>query len=185
MATYKIDPSHSEIKFKVKHLMITNVTGEFKTFDGTMTASKEDFSDAKIFFEADVNSISTNSEQRDGHLKSNDFFDAEHHPKLTFASKALKHVSGSDYKLTGDLTIRGVTKEVVLDVEFGGEHEFYGQNKVGFELQGKISRKEFGLTWNATTEAGGIVVSDDVKLLVSIQLVEQEVSAPVELETAA
>ncbi len=174
MATYKIDPTHSEIKFKVKHLMITNVTGEFKSFDATMEAEKEDFSDAKISFEADVDSINTNQEQRDTHLKSDDFFNAEKFPKLTFKSKELKHVSGSDYKLSGDLTIRDITKEVTLDVEFGGRMvDFYGQDKAGFELTGKISRSEFGLKWSAVTEAGGVVVSDDIKLQLAAQMVKQ------------
>ncbi len=174
MSTYKIDPTHSEIKFKVKHLMITNVTGEFKSFDATMEAENEDFSDAKISFQADVNSISTNQEQRDAHLKSDDFFNAEQFPKLTFVSTELKHIDGSEYKLIGDLTIRDVTKQVSLDVEFGGTMlDFYGQNKAGFELTGKISRKEFGLKWTATTEAGGVVVSDEVKLLLAVQMVKQ------------
>ena len=174
MATYKIDPAHSEIKFKVKHLMITNVTGEFKTFDATMESDKEDFSDAKISFAADVDSISTNQEQRDDHLKSDDFFNAEKFPKLTFASKELKHVSGSDYKLIGDLTIRDITKEVVLDVEFGGRMtDAYGQDKAGFELTGKISRSAFGLKWSAVTEAGGVVVGDEVKLQLAAQMVKQ------------
>ena len=174
MATYKIDPSHSEIKFKVKHLMITNVTGEFKNFDAIMEAEKEDFSDAKIFFEADIDSINTNQEQRDAHLKSDDFFNAEKFPKLRFISKELKHVSGHEYKLTGDLTIRDITKEIVLNEEFGGSMvDFYGQHKVGFELTGKISRSEFGLKWGAVTEAGGVVVGDEIKLQLAAQMVKQ------------
>lgn len=174
MATYKIDPAHSEIKFKVKHLMITNVTGEFKSFDATMEEDKDDFSDAKISFEADVNSINTNQEQRDTHLKSDDFFNAEKFPKLTFVSKKLKPVSGNEYKLIGDLTIRDITKEVVLDAEFGGRMmDSYGQDKAGFELTGKISRSEFGLKWSAVTEAGGVVVSDEVKLLLAAQMIKQ------------
>ncbi|CAN5701722.1 YceI family protein [soil metagenome] len=174
MATYKIDPTHSEMKFKVKHLMITNVTGEFKTFDATMESDKEDFSDAKISFTADIDSINTNQEQRDTHLKSDDFFNAEKFPKMTFVSKELKHVSGSDYKLTGDLTIRDITKEFVLDVEFGGRMtDFYGQDKAGFELTGKINRSAFELKWSAVTEAGGVVVSDDVKLQLAAQMVKQ------------
>ena len=174
MATYKIDPAHSEIKFKVKHLMITNVTGEFKSFDATMESDKDDFSDAKISFTADTASINTNQEQRDAHLKSDDFFNAEQFPQLKFVSKELKPVSGNDYKLIGDLTIRDITKEVVLDVEFGGRvTDPYGQDKVGFELSGKISRSEFGLKWSAVTEAGGVVVSDDVKLQLAAQMVKQ------------
>ena len=174
MSTYKIDNAHSEVTFKVKHLMITNVTGSFTQFDATMTATTDDFSDAKISFEADVNSISTNNEQRDGHLKSEDFFAAEKFPKLSFVSSSFKKLTDTAYTLNGDLTIRGITKPVQLAVEYGGTMtDPYGQVKAGFEIGGKISRKEFGLTWTATTEAGGIVVSDEVKLHLAVQMIKQ------------
>lgn len=174
MATYKIDAAHSEINFKVKHLMITNVTGDFTQFDATMEAAADDFSDAKISFEADVNSINTNNEQRDGHLKSDDFFNAEQFPKLTFVSSGLQKKSDSEYALTGDLTIRNITKTVTLDVEFGGTMtDPWGQQKAGFEISGKINRKDFDLKWTATTEAGGIVVSDEVKLQLAVQMIKQ------------
>ena len=174
MAIYKLDAMHSEITFKVKHLMISTVTGSFTKFDATLEAEAADFSDAKINFNADVNSISTSNEQRDGHLKSADFFDAEKYPAISFVSTSFKQVDGSDYKLTGDLTIKDVTKPVTLDVEYGGAMtDFYGQSKVGFELAAKISRAEYGLTWSAVTEAGGVVVSDEVKLILSVQLVKQ------------
>lgn len=173
MATYIIDASHSEITFKVKHLMITNVTGHFQKFSGSMTASKEDFTDAVISFEAETSSINTNSEQRDGHLKSGDFFDAEKFPLLTFKSTSLVK-DGDDYKLTGDLTIKDVTKSITLDAELGGVMtDPYGQYKAGFEINGKIHRSDFGLTWRAVTEAGGIVVSEEVKLHIQVQLVKQ------------
>jgi polyisoprenoid-binding protein YceI len=174
MSTYKIDPAHSEITFKVKHLMITNVTGSFTKFDATMESSAPDFTDAKINFDADVNSISTNNEQRDGHLKSDDFFAAEKFPKLSFVSKSFTKKSDNEYKLTGDLTIRDVTKTIDLDVEYGGSTtDPYGQNKAGFELSGKINRKEFGLSWGAVTEAGGVVVSDEVRLHLAVQMIKQ------------
>ena len=174
MATYKIDPSHSEVMFKIKHLMITNVTGSFSKFDATMVADKEDFSDATVSFEAEVDSISTNSEQRDGHLKSDDFFAAEKYPRISFVSTAIKKINDEDYKLTGDLTIRDITKPVTLDVTYGGTMtDFYGQTKAGFEISGKINRKEYGLVWHAVTEAGGIVVSDDVKLNLNVQMIKQ------------
>lgn len=174
MATYKIDAMHSEITFKVKHLMITNVTGSFQQFDASMDSTADDFSDAKISFEADVNSISTNNEQRDEHLKSDDFFSAAQFPTIQFVSSSFTKKSGSDYTLKGDLTIKGVTKPVELAVEFGGTMtDFYGQNKAGFEISGKISRSEFGLTWSAVTEAGGVVVSDDIKLHMAVQMVKQ------------
>ena len=174
MATYKIDAAHSEITFKVKHLMITNVTGNFTKFDATLESAKEDFTDAKISFEADVNSISTNNEQRDGHLKSEDFFAAEKFPKLSFVSTSFTKGINEQYKLGGDLTIRGVSKPVELAVEYGGTAtDPYGQVKSGFEINGKINRKDFGLVWTATTEAGGIVVSDEVKLNLAIQMIKQ------------
>lgn len=174
MATYKIDPSHSEITFKVKHLMITNVTGNFGKFDATMTAEKDDFSDASISFEADTASISTNNEQRDGHLKSDDFFAAEQFPKLLFASTDIEKTGADTFKLTGNLTIRDITKAITLDVEYGGAMtDFYGQSKHGFDISGKINRKEFNLSWSAVTEAGGIVVSDEVKLNLQVQMTKQ------------
>jgi len=174
MSTFKIDAAHSEITFKVKHLMITNVTGNFTKFDATMEASAADFSDAVITFEADVNSISTNNADRDGHLKSDDFFSAEKFPTLSFKSTSFTHKSGSDFVLAGDLTIRDVTKPVEFAVEYGGTAtDPYGQVKSGFEIVGKINRSEFGLTWTAVTEAGGIMVSDEVKLQLSVQMIKQ------------
>jgi polyisoprenoid-binding protein YceI len=174
MATYKIDPAHSEILFKVKHLMITNVTGSFGTFDGTLESESDDFNGAKATFEADINSISTNNEQRDGHLKSDDFFSAEKFPKLTFVSTSFVKVNDEDYKLTGDLTIKGVTKEVTLDVTYGGTtNDPWGQTKAGFEINGKINRKDFGLVWGVVTEAGSVLLSDDVKLALNVQFTKQ------------
>ncbi len=180
MSTYKIDAAHSEITFKVKHLMITNVTGHFTKFDATLESSKEDFSDAKVSFTADINSISTNNEQRDGHLKSDDFFNAAKFPTLSFTSTELKKLSDEKYKLTGDLTIRDVTKKVDLDVEFGGTMvDPWGQEKAGFDISGKINRKDFNLNWSAVTEAGGVVVSDEVRLNLSVQMVKQTVAEAV------
>ena len=169
MATYKIDATHSEVTFKIKHLMISNVSGNFTKFDGEIKANNEDLSDAVFSFEADIDSINTNNEQRDGHLKSADFFDAENHPKLSFKSTSFTK-KGDDFELVGDFTLRGVTKSVKLNAEYAGKMvDPYGNEKHGFEISGKISRKEFGLEWSAVTEAGGIVVSDEVKLLVNAQ----------------
>jgi polyisoprenoid-binding protein YceI len=174
MATYKLDPTHSEVTFKIRHLMITNVSGGFQKFDATMTADKEDFTDAQITFEADVNSINTGNEGRDGHLKNDDFFSAEKFPKITFKSAAITKKDDEDYTLTGDLTIRDVTKSVTLDVTYGGTMvDPWGQTKAGFEITGKINRKEFGLTWSGVTETGGIMLGDDVKLNIQAQLVKQ------------
>lgn len=171
---WKIDPAHSEIQFKVKHLMITTVTGYFKQFDLNVETETEDFTTAKkIEFTADINSINTNNEQRDTHLKSADFFNAEEHEQLHFVGNRYE-AKGDEAKLHGDLTIRGVTKPLTVNVEFGGiVVDPYGQTKAGFTVNGKISRKEFGLTWNAVTEAGSVVVSDEIKLHAEVQLVKQ------------
>jgi polyisoprenoid-binding protein YceI len=164
MITWKIDPAHSEVKFKVKHLVVSSVTGHFNKFAATAQTAHGDFSDANISFEADVASIDTKNEQRDGHLKSADFFDAAHHPKLTFVSKSLKKKADTSYELTGDLTIRGTKKETKLDVLYNGTVKGFGGTDVAaFEITGKINRQDFGLTWSALTEAGGVVVGDDVK----------------------
>lgn len=172
---WAVDPTHSEVQFKVKHLMITTVTGYFEKFDVQAETTDEQFSDAtQVIFTADVNSISTNNEQRDTHLKSGDFFDAENHGEVRFVGHKYEKVSGEDYKLHGDLTIRGISKPLTVNVEFGGiVVDPYGQTKAGFTVSGKISRKEFGLLWNAVTEAGSVVVSDEIKLLAEIQLVKQ------------
>ncbi|WP_026996659.1 YceI family protein [Flectobacillus major] len=170
--TWAIDPAHSEVQFKVKHLVITTVTGHFQEFSGTVEAG-EGFADAKITFEANVASINTNSEQRDGHLKSGDFFDAEAFPTLSFTSTSFTK-DGSDFKLTGDLTIKGVTLPVTFDVDYEGTAtDPWGNVKAGFEVKGKINRKDFGLSWNAITEAGSALVSEEVKLVGNIQLVKQ------------
>ncbi len=169
-----IDPMHSEVQFKVKHLVISTVTGSFKNFEGTVETEGDDFSNAKINFSVDVNSINTNQEQRDGHLKSADFFDAEKYPHITFESTSVTKESDEDYKLTGNLTIKGVTNPVTLEVEHGGiAADFYGNTKAGFEIEGKINRKAFGLTWDGVTEAGSIVVGEDIKLHINIQLAKQ------------
>ena len=175
MATYKIDEMHSDVTFKVKHLMISTVTGSFSNFDASLEAEQADFSDTKISFNAAIASISTGNEQRDAHLKGEDFFDAAKYPTLNFSSTAFtKTNNDGDYQLTGYLTIKGITKPITLAVEYGGTMtDFYGQLKAGFDISGKISRSEFGLTWSAVTEAGGIVVSDEVRLALSIQMIKQ------------
>lgn len=165
---------HSEIQFKVKHLMITTVTGYFKTFDVEAQADENFKSASNVVFTADVDSINTNNDQRDTHLKSADFFDAANHGQIKFEATNYEQVSGDEYKLHGNLNIRGVSKPVTVKVEFGGTVvDPYGQTKAGFTVEGKISRKEFGLTWNAVTEAGSVVVSDDIRIHGEIQLVKQ------------
>lgn len=172
MNSWKIDPMHSEVQFKVKHLMISTVTGSFGTFDGELKTNEEGnlLDGAEASFTAQIASISTGNEQRDGHLKSADFFDAENHPELSFKSTNIISKGDNAYDVEGELSIRGNTKTIILKTTYGGEMiDFYGNTKAGFELEGKISRKEFGLTWDATTEAGGIVVSDEVKLQLNVQ----------------
>ncbi len=177
MSTIKwtLDPTHSEITFKVKHLMISTVTGQFKNFSVEGETESNDFNTAeKIEFTADVDSIDTNNEQRDAHLKSADFFKAEDHPQIKFSGKKYE-ANGNEGKLYGNLTIAGTTKPVTLSVDFGGiVVDPYGQTKAGFTVTGKISRKEFGLTWDAVTEAGNVVVSDEIKINAEIQLVKQQ-----------
>ncbi|MGE0587724.1 MAG: YceI family protein [Cyclobacteriaceae bacterium] len=169
---WSVDPTHSEVQFKVKHLVISTVTGFFKKFSGSVESDGEDFDGAEVSFSADINSIDTNQKDRDNHLKSPDFFAAEEHPTMDFNGE-LKKVSGNDYKLVGDLTIRGTKKAIELGAEFGGTMtDPYGNVKSGFEINGKINRKDFGLNWNAVTEAGGVVVSDEVKLHINAQIVK-------------
>ncbi|MCF8253392.1 MAG: YceI family protein [Bacteroidia bacterium] len=168
---WTIDPMHSEIEFKVKHLMISTVTGKFTSFTAEAETENDEFTNANISFSADVNSITTGNEQRDGHLKSDDFFNVEQFPALTFKSTHLSKDANGAITLTGDLTIRDITKSVVLTGEFNGlMTDFYGNVKAGFELAGKLNRKDYNLKWTATTEAGGVVVSDEVKLICNIQM---------------
>jgi polyisoprenoid-binding protein YceI len=166
---WAMDPMHSEFTFKVKHMMISTVSGLFGRFSATAETNGDDFKDAHVKVEVDVNSISTNNTDRDNHLKSDDFFNAEKFPHMTFVSKSF-----DGEKLTGDLTIRDITKEITLEAEFNGiAVDPYGQTKAGFELTGEINRKDFGLKWSAVTEAGNVVVSDKVKLIIGAQFVKQ------------
>ena len=172
---WKIDPAHSEIQFKVKHLMITTVTGYFRTFDCEVISETEDFnSTTSIKFTADIDSIETNNEQRDTHLKSEDFFNAEKYGQVIFVGTKYDALNDSA-TLYGNLTIRGITKPIKLDVQFGGTVvDPYGQKKAGFTINGRISRKDFELTWNAVTEAGSVVVSDEVRIHAEVQMVKVE-----------
>jgi polyisoprenoid-binding protein YceI len=187
MATkWKIDTAHSEIQFKVKHLMITTVTGYFKTFDLDVETENDDFNTAKsIVFTADIDSIDTNNAQRDTHLKSNDFFNGEQYPQLKFVGKKYEG-KGDEVTLHGDLTIREVTKPITLKVEFGGTVvDPWGQQKAGFTIDGKINRKEFNLTWDAVTEAGQVVVSNEIKIHAEVQLVKQAETVEADEKTTA
>jgi polyisoprenoid-binding protein YceI len=172
MATTKwiLDPTHSEIQFKIRHLMITHVTGSFGKFNAEVQTTDENFETAKIKFTAEVDSITTNNEQRDGHLKSADFFEISKYPTLTFVSTKFEKVSGEEYMLNGDLTFHGVTKNIKLKVEHGGIiKDPWGNTRTGFTIGGKLNRKDFGLQWNAATETGGVVLGDDVNLHASVE----------------
>jgi len=175
MATtqWSLDPTHSELQFKVKHLMITTVTGSLKNFEATLTSAGDDFTDADISFKGDINSLDTGNTDRDTHLKSADFFDAEKFATIEFKSNAVEK-DGDDYIVNGDLTIKGETKPAKLTAEFGGiATDPWGNTKAGFTLSGKINRSDFGLTWNAALETGGVMVSEEVKILGELQFVKQ------------
>ncbi|MCC6727631.1 MAG: YceI family protein [Saprospiraceae bacterium] len=168
--TWALDPAHSEIQFKVKHMMISTVTGKFDRFNVEVAAEGEDFNNADISFSAETASVNTGSEQRDGHLQSPDFFDAATYPNLSFKATSYNAASG---ELKGDLTIKDTTKSVTLEAEFGGiGKDPWGNTKAGFTLSGKINRKDWDLSWNAALETGGVLVSEEVKLLGEIQLVK-------------
>jgi len=168
-----LDPTHSEILFKVKHLMITNVKGEFRKFNASLTSDGSNFSKAAVSVTIDADSVFTNEENRDNHLKGADFFDVENNKEITFVGTSFDKIDEDNFTLKGMLTIKGVSKEISLDVEIGGiNKDPWGNQKAGFSLTGKINRKEFGLTWNAALETGGVLVSEDVKLAAEIQLVK-------------
>ena len=173
-----VDPAHSEIQFKVKHLMITTVTGYFREYNIEVETDEDDFTKASsIIFTAKTSSIDTNNSQRDTHLKSDDFFNAEKFDKVKFVCKSFAK-AGENYELQGDLTIRDITKPLTLEVEYGGiVTDPYGQTKAGFTVDGKIKRKEFNLTWDAVTEAGQVVVSNDIRIHCEVQLIKQAESA--------
>jgi polyisoprenoid-binding protein YceI len=167
---WALDPAHSELQFKVKHLVISTVTGSFNIFNGELQANENNFDGGTVSFQADVNSINTGNGQRDEHLRSADFFDAANFPQMSFEGTELKRVDEENYSLAGNLTIRGTTKPVTLQVAFGGiTKDPWGNTKAGFEVTGKLNRKDFGLAWNALTEAGGVVVSEEVKIIANVQ----------------
>ena len=175
MATtqWALDPTHSELQFKVKHLMITTVTGSLKIFSASLTSDGDDFENGKVSFSAEIASLDTGNTDRDNHLKSADFFDADQFPTASFESTSLTK-DGDDYILKGELTIKGETKPVKLTAEFGGiATDPWGNTKAGFTLSGKINRSDFGLSWNAALETGGVMVSEEVKIAGELQFVKQ------------
>lgn len=170
--SWVLDPAHSEITFKVKHMMISNVRGEFKSFNALVDG--EDFETADISVNIDTGSVFTNSADRDNHLKSADFFDSENHPAMTFEASGLKKTGDYKYELSGLMTIKGKSKPVTFDVEFGGiNKDPWGQDKAGFSLETKINRKDWELNWNAALETGGVLVSEEVRIQAEIQFLKQ------------
>lgn len=171
---WSIDPTHSEIGFKVKHMMFTNVSGKFQTFHSVIENDGDNFESSDISFTAEVNSIDTNNVDRDNHLRSADFFDVENFPKISFRSTEIKKINEGQFLVSGDLSIKGITKNISLEAEYSGlMQDPWGNTKAGIALSGKINRKEFQLTWNASLETGGVLVGEDIKLLAEIQLIKQ------------
>lgn len=176
MSTTKwvIDPTHSEIGFKVKHMMFTNVSGKFDAFDAFIETEGDNFENAKIHFTGKTDSINTGNTDRDNHLRSADFFDAAQYPELKFEATSFTKINEGDYELNGNLTLHGETKPVRLAVEFGGlVKDPWGNTKAGFSITGKLNRKDWGLTWNAALETGGVLVSEEVKLGIELQFIKQ------------
>lgn len=171
--TWTVDASHSEVGFAVKHLMISTVRGRFAGVSGTVAWTPGDFTSAVVDVTIDASSIDTREDKRDAHLRSADFFDVDAFPALTFTSRSVQAVSGDSFQLVGDLTIKGITREVVLDVAFEGtQKDPWGNEKSGFTATTRINRKDFGLTWNAALETGGVLVGDDVKIGLDVQLLK-------------
>ncbi|HNP33816.1 MAG TPA: YceI family protein [Flavobacterium sp.] len=173
-STWAIDPTHSEIGFKVKHMMFTNVSGKFNQFEANIENDDDAFETSKISFGADVNSIDTGNTDRDNHLRGADFFDADKFPKLTFKSTSVKKVNEGEFQINGDLTIKDVTKNITLDAEYSGlMKDPWGNTKIGLSINGKINRKDFGLSWNAALETGGVLVGEEIKLTAEAQFAKQ------------
>jgi len=168
--TWKVDKSHSNVKFAVSHMVVSEVEGSFRVFDGSLVASKADLSDAKVNFSVDVASVNTDNEKRDGHLKSDDFFNAEKFPKMSFVSKSMKPLGGNKYALTGDLTLRDVTKTVTFDVTYGGQINTGRGVKAGFKAKTTIDRLTYGLKYAPALETGGLAVGKDVEITVLLEM---------------
>jgi polyisoprenoid-binding protein YceI len=178
--SWQLDKAHSSINFSVRHMMISTVRGRFEAFDGAFEVNETDPTQSKIAVEIQAASINTKDAQRDGHLKSPDFFDVEKYPALTFKSKRVEKVDSHHVRLVGDLTIKDITKEVALDVEYAGQAKSpWGTVNAGFTAQTKISRKEWGLTWNVALETGGVLVGDEITISIELELIKQPEAAPV------
>ncbi|PKP29359.1 MAG: polyisoprenoid-binding protein [Bacteroidetes bacterium HGW-Bacteroidetes-18] len=169
--TWNIDPSHSSIRFAVDHMVISEVEGIFSKYEGSIVAAKEDFSDAKINFVVDVNSVNTDNEKRDGHLKSADFFETEKYPKMTFVSTSVEKTGAGKYNLKGNLSLHGVTKEITLAMTYGGTtKDPWGNTKAGLKVTGVINRTDFGLKYNSVLEAGSLMIGEEVTITAKVEL---------------
>ncbi len=172
---WSIDPDHSSIEFKIRHLLIARISGSFKIFNGKMTTETDNFETAAINISIDVYSFDTNNIERDEHIKSKDFLDADQFPEINFTSEKLEKVEGDNYKLHGNLTIKGISREVILDAEFGGQaKDGFGKMKAGFEISGKIDRNDFGILANDKTETGNLIVGDEIKIHANIEFDKEE-----------
>jgi polyisoprenoid-binding protein YceI len=170
--TWKVDPAHSSVGFKIRHMMIATVRGHFSEFDGTLEAAEDDPKNSRAWGKVKVASLSTGDESRDAHLRSPDFFDVERYPEITFESTGVQHRAGGTYKVTGDLTIKGVTREVELEATVDGTAvDPWGVERVGISVRGTIDRTDFGLTWQQKLAAGGLLVGEDVGLLVDVSAI--------------
>lgn len=175
--TWVLDPTHSELQFRIKHLMISTVSGQFSNFKATVETAGDDFTKAKVHFEASVDSISTSNEQRDAHLKNGDFFDAEKYPVITFEGERMEKAGDDEYKLYGTLTMRGVSKQIVLNADFGGiTNDPWGNTRTGFSVTGMINRQDFGMSFGAVTETGGLLLGNEVKITAEVQFVKEVVA---------
>lgn len=173
--TWKADVAHSNVQFTVSHMVISEVSGRFQDFDATLVQTKDGFSESQLNTTIKVNSINTDNEKRDGHLKSTDFFDAEKYPEIIFVSKSFKSMGKNNYKITGDLTMRGVTKPVVLDTKFNGQMDGpMGNTIAGFKATATVNRKDFGIVWNKTLEAGGLLVGEDVDVVINVEMIKEK-----------
>jgi polyisoprenoid-binding protein YceI len=173
-SSWTFDKTHTKIGFSVDYMLITDVEGYFKKFEGSVTTAKEDFVDALVSFKIDANSVDTDEPKRDEHLKSEDFFHTQKFPEFTFKSVSMKKVKGNNYKMVGNLTMRGVTKSVTLVGTFGGvKKDPWGNTKAGFKLTGKVNRKDFGINWSKSLDGGGFVVGDDVTLNINVTLIKK------------
>jgi polyisoprenoid-binding protein YceI len=174
LITWKLDPAHSHAEFKVRHMMISNVKGTFSGLTGTLTENATDPTRSTIEASIDVASIATGDAQRDGHLKSPDFFDGEKYPQMTFKSTRVERKGDGEYRVSGDLTIHGVTKPVTFEVEgpTAPGKDPWGNTRIGLSATAKINRKDFGLNWNAALETGGILVGEDVQITLEAQFIK-------------